>query len=113
MAHLKKCSCKACRKGLHTKAGGFTARAAQRKDRKTVKEALKKGTRTDPGDRRNRATDRPERQALEKPEFVGAPGEIEIPGNTHTHLSRSVYTLSHGRRPAARRTANFLPSMPT
>ncbi len=43
MAHLKKCSCKACRKGLHTKAGGFTARAAQRKDRKTVKEALKKG----------------------------------------------------------------------
>ena len=41
--HLKKCSCKACRKGLHTKAGGTTARAAVRKARKAVKAALKKG----------------------------------------------------------------------
>ena len=43
MAHLKKCSCKACRRGLHTDAGGFTARSAVRKDRKKVKAALKKG----------------------------------------------------------------------
>ncbi len=42
--HMKACGCRQCRKGMHTKAGGATVRAAVRKKRKAVKAALKKGT---------------------------------------------------------------------
>jgi hypothetical protein len=41
--HLKFCSCRQCRKGLRSKAGGEEVRATIRKDRKAVKAALRQG----------------------------------------------------------------------
>ena len=41
--HLKKCSCTACRRGLHTKSGSVIAKAAVRANRRAVKAALVKG----------------------------------------------------------------------
>lgn len=41
--HLKFCSCRSCRLGRHTKAGGKVIRAIIRKQRHDTKLALKQG----------------------------------------------------------------------
>jgi hypothetical protein len=41
--HMKRCSCRQCRAGLHTKAGGEVARQAVRKARRLARVSLKNG----------------------------------------------------------------------
>ena len=41
--HLKFCSCRQCRAGKHTKAGGKVIQAVVRKNRRKTKAALKMG----------------------------------------------------------------------
>ena len=41
--HMKFCSCRMCRAGLHTKNGGDTAQKAIRRNRRKTKEALRRG----------------------------------------------------------------------
>jgi hypothetical protein len=41
--HMKRCSCKACRRGLHTKRGSDVARRKVRVARRQAKLALKVG----------------------------------------------------------------------
>jgi hypothetical protein len=41
--HLKGCSCRRCRSGMHTKYGGELLRKIVRSIRRTVKQALRRG----------------------------------------------------------------------
>lgn len=41
--HIKFCGCRACRRGMHSKGGGIEVQKVIRKNRRKVKEALKKG----------------------------------------------------------------------
>lgn len=41
--HIKGCSCGSCRRGMHTKSGGFLVQKIIRKIRHAVKRSLRKG----------------------------------------------------------------------
>ena len=41
--HMKKCGCKSCRRGMHSKYGGVIMRLKIRVNRRNAKLALKKG----------------------------------------------------------------------
>jgi len=46
--HMKGCSCRRCRSGMHTKAGGETVKKVIRKVRRVAKQKLKQGEEPEP-----------------------------------------------------------------